>query len=67
MALYPRILDDNLDMGRLIQSVAPGRPCSHRPMKKIIAEIKKDKPTDKGQQRKARRERRATTISDMEG
>jgi len=44
--LYPRIMDDKADIGKLIESVAPGRPCTHRPMKKIIAEIRKDWPAD---------------------
>ena len=39
-AIYPRILADGIDIGELIESVAPGRPCVHSPMKKIIGIIK---------------------------
>jgi hypothetical protein len=39
-ALYPRILEDGVDIGKLIEAVAPGRPCTHRPMKGIMADIK---------------------------
>lgn len=38
-ALYPRILENGVNIGKIIDSVAPGRPCVHRPMKSIIASI----------------------------
>jgi hypothetical protein len=37
--LYPNILRNNADISALIKIIAPGRPCSHRPMKIIIAEL----------------------------
>ena len=40
-ALYPGILEENANISRLIDLVAPGRPCSHKPMKTIIASITK--------------------------
>ena len=40
--LYPDILADGQDVSALIDRVAPGRPCTHRPMKIIIANIKGD-------------------------
>ena len=41
--LYPDILRDDVNIGKLIECVARGRPCTHRPMKKIIAYIKEGK------------------------
>ena len=40
-AIYPQILDAHVNVGLLIESVAPGRPCAHRPMTEIVAEIRK--------------------------
>lgn len=37
--LFPEILQDGANVSRLIEKVAPGRPCTHKPMKEIIAEI----------------------------
>jgi hypothetical protein len=37
--LFPAILVDGAKISALIESVAPGRPCSHKPMKAIIAAI----------------------------
>ena len=37
--LFPRILEPGVNISILIESVAPGRPCSHRPMKEIIQKI----------------------------
>jgi len=37
--LYPAILQNGANVGELIDNVAPGRPCTHSPMKQIIAEI----------------------------
>ena len=38
-ALYPAILAHEGSVSALIDEVAPGRPCSHRPMKEILAAI----------------------------
>ena len=40
-SLYPAILGDAVDVSSLIDAVAPGRPCSHRPMREILAAVKK--------------------------
>ena len=40
--LYPAILEDQSSIAKLIESVAPGRPCTHRPMREIVEEIKKE-------------------------
>jgi hypothetical protein len=37
--LYPTILTDGEDVAAVIDRIAPGRPCTHRPMKDIIAKI----------------------------
>lgn len=37
--LFPNILDQGANISALIDSVAPGRPCSHKPMREIIASI----------------------------
>lgn len=37
--LYPAILAPEANIASLIESVAPGRPCTHRPMKEIIGKI----------------------------
>jgi hypothetical protein len=37
--LYPEILKANADISNLIDRVAPGRPCAHRPMKEIMSAI----------------------------
>lgn len=39
--LYPRILADGADIAALIEEVALGRPCSHKPMRWILAAMKK--------------------------
>ena len=38
-ALFPDILTPDIRISHLIESVAPGRPCAHRPMKAIIAQM----------------------------
>lgn len=38
-ALYPDILESDARIGILIERVAPGRSCAHRPMREIIEEI----------------------------
>lgn len=50
-ALYPDILADGANVSDLIEKVAPGRPCSHRPIKEILASIKRKQiaqPTNPG-------------------
>ena len=38
--LYPAILEPAANSPTLIDSVAPGRPCSHRPMQEIMEELR---------------------------
>jgi hypothetical protein len=40
--LYPDILKEDVNIRKLIERVAPGRPCTHRPMEEIIAYIKRE-------------------------
>jgi hypothetical protein len=35
-ALYPSILQPEANISALIDRVAPGRPCTHKPMREII-------------------------------
>lgn len=37
--LHPSILRPGANIGRLIDAVAPGRPCTHKPMREIIAAL----------------------------
>ena len=37
--LYPDILQPAANVAKLIDQVAPDRPCTHRPMRQIIAKI----------------------------
>lgn len=37
--LFPDILEAGADVAGLIERVAPGRPCTHRPMREIISEL----------------------------
>lgn len=39
--LFPDILNPKVSISNLIEQVAPGRPCSHKPMKEIISIISK--------------------------
>lgn len=34
--LFPAILAPEANVASLIEAVAPGRPCTHRPMKEIV-------------------------------
>ena len=43
--LFPHVLADNANIGMLIEIVAPGRPCSHVPFRKIVQQIKREHPT----------------------
>jgi hypothetical protein len=38
--LYPDILAEDAHIPSLIEAVAPGRPCSHKPMREIVATVK---------------------------
>jgi hypothetical protein len=38
-ALYPAILQPNANIAALIDEVAPGRPCAHKPMREIICSL----------------------------
>ena len=38
--LYPDILAEDVHIPSLIEAVAPGRPCSHKPMIEIVATVK---------------------------
>lgn len=38
--LYPAILAPQADVSALLETAAPGRPCTHGPMKRIIADIR---------------------------
>ncbi len=40
--MYPDILNENININKLIEKVAPGRPCTHLPVRKIIMQIKKE-------------------------
>jgi hypothetical protein len=37
--LYPGILADRADINTLIERIAPGRPCAHKPRRAIIAKL----------------------------
>ncbi|MEA2008148.1 MAG: hypothetical protein U9O54_03430 [Chloroflexota bacterium] len=39
-ALFPDVLADDSDINKLIEKVAPGRPCTHLPFRKIVKQIK---------------------------
>ena len=38
--LYPAILSDNPNVSSLIEKIVPGRPCSHKPMKEIMEQLR---------------------------
>ena len=38
--LYPSALVPNANISSLIERVAPGRPCSHKPMRAIIEQLR---------------------------
>jgi hypothetical protein len=38
--LYPDILTEGANIPSLIDATAPGRPCSHKPMREIVATVK---------------------------
>jgi len=37
--LFPEILKPGAEVARMIDKVAPGRPCTHRPMREILARL----------------------------
>jgi hypothetical protein len=37
--LYPDILQSSANIARLIDRVAPGRPCAHKPMREIMTQV----------------------------
>jgi len=39
-AMLPEILRDGASIAGIIERVAPGRPCTHKPMKEIIREVR---------------------------
>jgi hypothetical protein len=39
-AMFPEVLEDGASIAAIIDKIAPGRPCTFRPMRAIIAEIK---------------------------
>lgn len=44
-AMFPEILQDGASISGIIEKIAPGRPCTFKPMREIIAEIKKHEST----------------------
>ena len=40
--LYPDILAFTGELPKLIKRVAPGRPCTHRPMRNIVNQIQRE-------------------------
>ena len=47
-AMFPEIVEDGVAISTIIEKVAPGRPCTFKPMKEIIEEIKNPKRTPIG-------------------
>ena len=41
--LFPEILSPCANLPRLIENIAPGRPCTHRPMRHIVQQITEGK------------------------
>ena len=37
--LFPEILLKDANVAKLIDEVAPGRPCSHKPMREIVEQL----------------------------
>jgi hypothetical protein len=40
--LYPNILSSTAIISDLIEQVAPGRPCTHKPMREILNKIRNE-------------------------
>jgi hypothetical protein len=43
--LYPDILQPTESVSNIIDVIAPGRPCTHRPMREIVAQYRKGATT----------------------
>ena len=43
-ALFPVVLEHDANINGLIERIAPGRPCSHVPFRKIIEQIHFERP-----------------------
>lgn len=39
-SLFPAVLEEWANISALIEAVAPGRPCTHKPMKEIVSAIR---------------------------
>ena len=37
--LFPEILLPDANVAKLIEAVAPGRPCTHKPMREIVEQL----------------------------
>ena len=42
--LFPSVLADNANINKLIEKIAPGRPCTHLPFRTIVRQIKNEHP-----------------------
>jgi hypothetical protein len=42
-ALYPNVLEASAHIGKLIERVAPGRPCTHKPFREIVGQIRQER------------------------
>ena len=40
--MYPEVLYEHADIARLIDRVAPGRPCAHAPFRRIVRRIRRE-------------------------
>jgi len=38
--LYPAAMSEGANINQLIEKVAPGRPCAHKPMRELINRLK---------------------------
>lgn len=43
-AMFPDIVAEDASISKVIDKVAPGRSCTHKPMREIMAEIGKNVP-----------------------
>lgn len=39
LRVFPEILEKDANVAMVIERVAPGRPCTHKPMREIVAQI----------------------------
>jgi hypothetical protein len=42
--LFPNTLKDGVNINKLIEEIAPGRPCAHRPFREIVYQLKRERP-----------------------